>query len=81
MFKVNGRGICVSYAEFSFEKEPDMRFYGVEKDKVGDGLKIVYLGKGKTPFTTEILNSYAAETWGIAVLKLPKTNEITDKKS
>lgn len=73
-----GSRFCVSYTERDFELER-MRFYGVEEGVMGGDLKIVYLGQGKTPFTPEILNIDAAKTLGFSVLKLPKTNEVTDK--
>lgn len=60
---------CVTQAEFSFEKDLELRLFRLAKGNNGQ-TKIIYLGKGCDRNIT-IANWFAAETWGFSVIKLP----------
>lgn len=69
--KRNWSKFAVSQAKFRFERDFDMMFFEIGELQKGErGVKIIYLGTGRTDKIPEIENEIAADSWGFAVLNL-----------
>jgi len=66
----------VSHASDRFSREPNMMFFEIGELQKGErGVKIIYLGTGRTDKIPEIENEIAADSWGFATLNLKEESE------
>lgn len=71
---------AISKTEHRFSSSPPLRFFEIGKLQEGEkGVKIIYLGTGKTDKIPKIGNEIAADSWGFAVLAFAKRENISKK--
>lgn len=72
----NWSKFAVTTAPHHFSKDPNMMFFEIGEMQEGErGIKIIYLGTGRTDKIPKIENETAADSWGFAVLNLKSLKE------